>query len=115
MAEKLTLNSEVFAEATAKANEVIQQTMEKLETGNFEKAHILFTLDIRPTYNDGDSMLIDVDHKVNCTMKQEIKTEKGTTNSDNPITKVDDVYVAGENPQMSLDMNGGTNDEGDSK
>lgn len=102
MAEKLTLNSEVFADATAKANEVIQQTMEKLETGNFEKAHILFTLDIRPTYKDDETMLVDVDHKVTCTMKQEIKTEKGTTNSNNPITKVNGDYVAGEDPQMKL-------------
>lgn len=49
-------------------------------------------------------MLIDVDHKVTCTMKQEIKTEKETTNSDTPIKKIGDAYVEGENPQMSLPM-----------
>ena len=102
MAEKLTLNSEVFADATAKANEVIQQTMEELETGNFEKAHILFTIDIRPTFKDKEKMLVDVDHKVTCTMKNEIKTEKDTTNSNNPIKQVDGAYVAGEDPQMKL-------------
>lgn len=102
MAEKLTLNSEVFADATAKANEVIQDTMDKLRDGNFDKAHILITLDIRPTFKDDESMLVDVDHKVTCTMKQEIKTQKDTTNSNNPIKNVDGVYVAGEDPQMKL-------------
>lgn len=102
MAEKLTLNSEVFADATNKANEVIQDTMDKLREGNFDKAHILITLDIRPTFKDDESMLVDVDHKVTCTMKQEIKTQKDTTNSNNPIKNVDGVYVAGEDPQMKL-------------
>lgn len=102
MAEKLTLNSEVFADATNKANEVIQDTMDKLREGNFDKAHILITLDIRPTFKDDESMLVDVDHKVTCTMKQEIKTQKDTTNSNNPITKVNGDYVAGEDPQMKL-------------
>lgn len=102
MAEKLTLNSEVFADATNKANEVIQDTMDKLREGNFDKAHILITLDIRPTFKDDESMLVDVDHKVTCTMKQEIKTQKDTTNSNNPIKNIDGVYVAGEDPQMKL-------------
>lgn len=102
MSNQLNLNSEVFSKAVAKTNEVIQETMQTLEDGNFQKAHILITLDIRPTYKDEDQMLIDVDHKVTCTMKQEIKTQKETTNSDTPIKKIGDSYVEGENPQMSL-------------
>lgn len=104
MKNQLNLNSEVFKGAVVKANEVIQETMQTLENGNFQKAHILITLDIRPTYKDEEQMLIDVDHKVTCTMKQEIKTEKETTNSDTPIKKIGDAYAEGENPQMSLPM-----------
>lgn len=103
MEKQLNINSEVFAGAVSKINEVIQQTMEKLEKGDFQKAHILVTLDIRPTFKDDKQMLIDVDHKVTCSMKQEIKTDKDTTNSDTPIKKQDGVYVEGENPQMKLD------------
>lgn len=102
MENLLTLNSAVFKEARDKANDVIQQTMEQLKDGNFQKGHILITLDIRPTFKDDETMLIDVDHKVTCTMKQEIKTEKETTNSDTPIKAVDGLYVEGENPQQSL-------------
>lgn len=103
MENQLTINSAVFTEARGKMNSVIQETMSKLESGDFQKAHILVTLDIRPTFKDDEQMLIDVDHKVTCTMKQEIKTEKETTNSDTPIKSVDGVYIEGENPQMSLD------------
>lgn len=104
MEKALTINSDVFGEARGKMNTVIQETMSKLEGGSFQKAHILITLDIRPTFKDDESMLVDVDHKVTCTMKQEIKTDKDTTNSDTPIKKLDGVYVEGENPQMSLPM-----------
>lgn len=106
MNNQLNLNSEVFKGAVIKANEVIQGTMSKLESGDFQKAHILITLDIRPTFKDEETMLVDVDHKVTCTMKQEIKTEKETTNSDTPIKKLDGIYVEGENPQMSLPLGG---------
>lgn len=98
----LTINSDVFGEARSKMNTVIQETMSKLESGDFQKAHILVTLDIRPTFKDDETMLVDVDHKVTCTMKQEIKTDKETTNSDTPIKKLDGIYVEGENPQISL-------------
>lgn len=104
MEKALTINSEVFCEAKGKMNTVIQETMDKLKDGNFQKAHILVTLDIRPTFKDEEAMLVDVDHKVTCTMKQEIKTEKETTNSDTPIKKLDGIYVEGENPQMRLPM-----------
>lgn len=102
MEKALTINSGIFEPARGKINQVIQQTMQQLETGNFSKGHILVTLDIRPTYNDEGKMLIDVDHKVTSTLKNVINTEKETTNSDAPITKVGDVFVEGENPQMSL-------------
>ena len=104
MEKALTINSDVFCEARRKMNTVIQETMSKLESGDFQKAHILVTLDIRPTFKDEETMLVDVDHKVTCTMKQEIKTDKDTTNSDTPIKKLDGIYVEGENPQMSLPM-----------
>lgn len=104
MENQLNLNSEVFRGAVCKTNKVIQETMRKLEAGNFQKAHILVTIDIRPTYKDEGSMLIDVDHKVTCTMKEEIKTDKDTSNSDTPIKKIGDAYVEGENPQMRLPM-----------
>lgn len=101
MENALTINSAVFSEARGKINTVIQQTMKQLETGNFSKGHILITLDIRPTYNDEEQMLIDVDHKVTSTLKNVINTEKDTTNSDTPIKNVEGVYVEGDNPQMS--------------
>ena len=103
MENQLIINSAVFTEARRKMNTVLQETMKKLESGDFQKAHILVTLDIRPTFKDDEQMLVDVDHKVTCTMKQEIKTEKETTNSDTPIKAVDGIYVEGENPQMHLD------------
>lgn len=102
MENQLTINSAVFTEARGKINSVIQQTMKQLETGSFSKGHILVTLDIRPTYNDDNSMLIDVDHKVTSTLKNVINTEKDTTNSDTPIKNVNGTYVEGDNPQLSL-------------
>lgn len=38
------------------------------------------------------------------TDKEEIKTDKDTSNSDTPIKKIGDAYVEGENPQMRLPM-----------
>lgn len=102
MEKQLTINSGVFEEARIKMNQVIQQTMKQLETGNFSKGHILVTLDIRPTFKDDEQMLIDVDHKVTSTLKNVINTEKDTTNSDTPIKNINGIYVEGDNPQMSL-------------
>lgn len=102
MENQLTINSAVFTDARGKINQVIQKTMDQLKDGNFQKGHILITLDIRPTFNDDETMLIDVDHKVTSTLKNVINTEKDTTNSNTPIKAVNGVYVEGENPQLSL-------------
>lgn len=101
MNKKVSLNSSIFSEAVAAGNEVIQEAIEQLQSGNFSKVDVTLKLAIKPVYKDEEQMLVQVDHKESYTCKKERK-EKGTSASDSPIKKVGEEYVQGENPQKSL-------------
>ena len=104
---EISLESPVFAGMVDEANETIQEVVEQLLKGGFEKGHILISFDLSLIANEHNKELKapKLDYKVNSSCKKEVK-KKGSNTSKNAIKESDGIYVEVpvENPQMSLPM-----------
>lgn len=102
---EISLESPIFEGMVEEANETIQEVVEQLLKGGFEKGHVLISFDLSLIVNEHNNELKapKLDYKVNSSCKKEVK-KKGSNTSTNTIRESDGVYVEVpvENPQQSL-------------
>ena len=116
---EISLESPIFEGMVEEANETIQEVVEQLLKGGFEKGHVLISFDLSLIVNEHVLISFDLslivnehnkdlkapklDYKVNSSCKKEAK-KKGSRTSTNTIQERDGVYVEVpvENPQQSL-------------
>lgn len=102
---EISLESPIFEGMVEEANETIQEVVEQLLKGGFEKGHVLISFDLSLIVNEHNKDLKapKLDYKVNSSCKKEAK-KKGSRTSTNTIQERDGVYVEVpvENAQQSL-------------
>lgn len=91
---QIGLSSPLFAEMVESADAAIQEVIEDLYKGGFEKGHILvsFDLSLIPNENDNTLKAPSLSYKVNSTCKRENK-QKGNMTSLNAVIEKDGEYV----------------------
>jgi hypothetical protein len=91
---QIGLNSPLFEEMVESADTAIQEVIEDLYKGGFEKGHILvsFDLSLIPNENDNTLKAPSLSYKVNSSCKRESK-QKGNMTSLNAIVERDGEYV----------------------
>ena len=92
--KQIGLNSPLFEEMVESTDLAIQEVIEDLYKGGFEKGHILvsFDLSLIPNENDNTLKAPSLSYKVNSTCKRENK-QKGNMTSSNAVIEKDGEYI----------------------
>lgn len=102
---EISLENPIFEGMVEEANGTIQEVVEQLLKGGFEKGHVLISFDLSLIINEHNPELKapKLDYKVNSSCNKEVK-KKGSSTSTNTIKENDGIYVEVPvaNPQQSL-------------